>query len=91
VLAIGVFTLASVAKCSQYHPHSRSEGYFAKATKMSGERCQTSEALALPPVVLAVRVSQPEPRIVAELPEPDLPTAVFLDSFRFRPPPARLA
>jgi hypothetical protein len=90
VLAIGVFTLASAAKCSQYQLGPHSEGYLAKATKMSGERCQTAAAM-VPVIVPQFRPADPEPRLLAELPDPVLPTAVFLDSFHFRPPPARVA
>jgi hypothetical protein len=89
-LAVGVFTLASLAKCSQYRAGSHSESYFAKATKMSGNRCQTS-AVVEPPIVLPVRPFQATAHVTAATPDPILPQAVFLDSFRIRPPPTRVA
>jgi hypothetical protein len=89
-LAVGVFTLASLAKCSQYRAGSHSESYFAKATKMSGDRCQTSAAVE-PPIVLHIRPCEFTAHVTATIPDPILPQAVFLDSFRIRPPPSRVA
>ena len=89
-LAVGVFTLASLAKCSQYRAGSNSESYLAKATKMSGNRCQTS-AVVEPPIILHIRPCEVTAQIDPATPDPVLPQAVFLDSFRVRPPPARVA
>jgi len=90
VVAAGVLTLASEAKCSQYRPGSRSEGYLSKATKMSGDRCQTLDAVA-PRVVPQIR-PHGSTQYVTPADTPPAPLrAVFLDSFRFRPPPFRVA
>jgi hypothetical protein len=88
LLAVGVFVLASLAKCSQYSEGSPS--YFAKATKMSGDRGQTAAAV-VPVIVPQVRPSEPAVRVRVAVRDPLLPPPVFLDSFRFRPPPARVA
>jgi hypothetical protein len=87
-LAVGVFVLASLAKCSQYSEGSPS--YFAKATKMSGDRVQTAAAV-VPAIVPQVRPPEPAVRVRVAAQEPLLPPPVFLDSFRFRPPPAPVA
>lgn len=86
-LAAGVFALASEAKCSQYSAGSRSEGYLAKATKMSGEGCQTLDAVA-PRVVPQWHPDDVTTYVPAPPAQPLPLRAVFLHSFRFRPPPA---
>jgi hypothetical protein len=86
VLALGVFVLASQAKCSQYRSGTHSESYLAKATKMSGNRCQTPAVVA-PCVAPPMDTLDAAAHVVAGTPEPLPLQAVFLDSFHVRPPP----
>jgi len=90
LLSLSVFSLASLAKCSQYRT-ARSEGYLAKAVKIAGARCQTP-GVAVPVTVLP-HIERPDALVRFVPPDCELilPQAVFLESFHFRPPPVRFA
>ena len=86
-LALLVVGLATLAKQSQYQTGTGAAGYLAKATKMTGERCQL-DALVAP-------IPCPMPELLfyrqVLLPEPVFGRPVCMGSFRFRPPPVFFA
>jgi len=89
-LACSVFCLANLAKICQYSSDSPPRDHLSKSTKMFGERCQNVSAAVLPEMP---QILPPDVRVHA-IPIPVETVSrrfVFLEAFRFRPPPVRIA
>lgn len=89
-LVLGVISLATEAKTSQYHSHRAVDRYFSESTKMSEGRDQHAifpqfllkNVVELDPDVITLAMVPPCPR---EIPAPRLITVFH--PFLFRPPP----
>ncbi len=93
ILAVGVFTLAQRAKCSQYQSGHAASNYLSQAIKMSEDRCQRAgdvapAAVAAIPHRIAASPARPVPARPAAAEPLPLKRIDFHASLWFRPPPS---
>jgi len=91
-LVLGVFSMSTQAKTSQYHFHQTIDRHLSVCTKMSEDRGQRQvvahclyQAIAVAPVLGIVEI---QPSRAPDAPEPRLIS--FFHAFLYRPPPTAI-